>query len=58
MESTSAIIDEKIKQLGDWRGATLAKVRALIHAADPDVLEEIKWRGVPVFSHAGILCTG
>ena len=58
MESASAIIDEKIKQLGDWRGATLAKVRALIHEADPEILEEIKWRGVPVFSHNGIVCTG
>ena len=58
MESASALIDEKIKQLGDWRGATLTKVRALIHDADPEILEEIKWRGVPVFSHNGIVCTG
>ena len=57
-ESASALIDEKIKQLGDWRGATLTKVRALIHDADPEILEEIKWRGVPVFSHNGIVCTG
>ena len=51
-------IDAKIKWLGDWRGETLARVRALIHAADPDVIEEWKWRGVPVWSHAGIICTG
>jgi hypothetical protein len=58
MESASALIDEKIKELGDWRGKTLAKVRALVHAADPEVLEEWKWRGTPVWSHGGILCTG
>jgi hypothetical protein len=57
-ESASAFIDAKIKALTDWRGTTLAKVRALIHKADPEVVEEVKWRGVPVFSHAGILCTG
>ena len=51
-------IDAKIAALDDWRGATLAAVRALIHAADPDVLEEVKWRGVPVWSHAGMICTG
>ena len=50
-------IDERIEELGDWRGATLARVRALIRQADPDVVEEWKW-GVPVWSHAGILCTG
>ena len=50
-------IDERIEELGDWRGATLARVRALIQQADPDVVEEWKW-GVPVWSHAGILCTG
>lgn len=51
-------IDEKIASLDDWRGTTLARVRELIHAADPDVVEEVKWRGVPVWSHDGILCTG
>jgi hypothetical protein len=51
-------IDARIKELGDWRGETLAKVRAIIHAADPDVVETWKWRGVPVFEHGGILCTG
>jgi hypothetical protein len=54
----SALIDAKIKELGDWRGKTLARVRALIKQADPDVVEEWKWRGVPVWSHAGIICTG
>ena len=58
MESASARIDEKIKQLGDWRGKTLANVRALIHAADPEIVEEWKWMGTPVFSHGGIVCTG
>ena len=57
-ESASALIDGRIKELGDWRGETLARVRAIIHAADPEVVEEWKWRGVPVFSHSGILCTG
>src|SRR5579864_1851047 len=57
-ESASAFIDEKIKQLGDWRGETLAKVREVIHEADPEILEEWKWRGTPVFSHGGIVCTG
>ena len=56
--SASEQIDAKIAALGDWRGATLARVRALIHAADPDVVETVKWRGVPVWEHAGILCTG
>ncbi len=51
-------IDEKIRSLPDWRGSTLAHVRRLIHAAAPDVVEEWKWRGTPVFSHHGILCTG
>ena len=51
-------IDAKIAALGDWRGAALARVRALIHEADPEVVETIKWRGVPVWEHAGILCTG
>ena len=54
----SEFIDAKIATLGDWRGETLARVRALIREADPDVVEEVKWRGVPVWSHAGILCTG
>jgi hypothetical protein len=58
VESASALIDEKIKELGDWRGKTLAKVRAIIHAADPEVVEEWKWRGTPVWSHGGIVCTG
>jgi hypothetical protein len=57
-ESASTLIDEKVKALGDWRGETLARVRALIHQADPDVVEEWKWRGVPTFSHGGIVCTG
>jgi hypothetical protein len=57
-ESASTIIDAKINELADWRGKALAKVRALIHAADPDIIEEIKWRGTPVFSHGGIVCTG
>lgn len=54
----SAQIDEHIRALDDWRGRTLARVRQLIKQADPDVVEEVKWRGVPVWSHAGILCTG
>jgi hypothetical protein len=57
-ESASALIDEKIKELGDWRGKTLAKVRKLIHDADPEIVEEWKWMGTPVFSHSGIVCTG
>ena len=56
--SPSRLIDARIKELGDWRGATLARVRALIREADPDVTEEWKWRGVPVWEHAGIICTG
>ena len=56
--SPSQLIDERIKALGDWRGETLARLRALIHEADPNVVEEWKWRGVPVWSHAGIICTG
>lgn len=56
--SASQLIDAKIKALGDWRGETLARVRTLIKQADPEVVEELKWRGVPVWSHAGILCTG
>ena len=56
--SASKLIDEKIKGLGDWRGKTLAAVRALIKQAVPDVVEELKWRGVPVWSQDGIICTG
>src|SRR4029077_1374277 len=61
--SASASIDAKIRELGDWRGKTLAKVRAIIHAADPEIVEEWKWAkqtspGVPVFSRGGIICTG
>ncbi|HXP81951.1 MAG TPA: DUF1801 domain-containing protein [Verrucomicrobiae bacterium] len=63
MESASASIDEKIKELADWRGKTLAKVREIIHEADPEMVEEWKWAklsspGTPVFSHGGIVCTG
>src|SRR5580693_6333654 len=57
-ESPSRLIDARIKELGDWRGKMLAHVRALIKQADPDVIEEWKWRGVPVWSHNGIICTG
>jgi hypothetical protein len=57
-DSPSQLIDARIKELGDWRGKTLAHVRALIKQADPDVVEEWKWRGVPVWSHDGIICTG
>ena len=57
-EPPSRLIDARIKDLGDWRGETLAHVRALIKQADPDVVEEWKWRGVPVWSHDGIICTG
>ncbi len=58
MESASPLIDQKIKELGDWRGKTLAKVRALIREAAPDIVEEWKWRGTPVWSQGGIVCTG
>jgi len=63
MESASAFIDAKINELGDWRGKMLAKVRAIIHKADPEIVEEWKWvkptsPGTPVFSHGGIVCTG
>ncbi|ABL68443.1 DUF1801 domain-containing protein [Paracoccus denitrificans] len=54
----SELIDARIRELGNWRGETLARLRALIHEADPEVVEEWKWRGVPVWSHDGILCTG
>ena len=63
-ESASALIDAKISGMGDWRGAALAKIRRLIREADPDVVEEVKWRkpsnpgGVPTWSHSGIICTG
>ena len=63
MESASAFIDQKIKELGDWRGKTLARVRDIIHQADPEIVEELKWvkpssGGTAVFSHDGIVCTG
>ena len=63
VESASASIDARIKQLGDWRGRMLAKVRAIIHDADPEIVEEWKWQkatspGTPVWSHDGIVCTG
>jgi hypothetical protein len=57
-QSPSQLIDERIEELDDWRGATLARIRKLIKQADPDVVEEWKWRGVPVWSHNGIICTG
>src|SRR5271169_2461171 len=57
-EAASANITRRIQELGDWRGETLAQVRELIHDADPDILEEWKWRGTPVWSHEGIVCTG
>ncbi|MGK5010889.1 DUF1801 domain-containing protein [Janthinobacterium sp. MDB2-8] len=57
-ESATRQIDAKIASLADWRGKTLASVRVLIHQADPDVVEEVKWRGAPVWSHAGMICTG
>ena len=57
-DSPSQLIDARIEELGDWRGETLARIRALVTQADPDVVEEWKWRGVPVWSHAGIICTG
>src|SRR6195256_5450133 len=57
-ESPSRLIDARIKELDDWRGKTLSHVRALIKQADPEVVEEWKWRGVPVWSHDGLICTG
>ena len=57
-KSASELIDARIRELGDWRGRMLARLRALIKAADPDVVEEWKWMGTPIFSHAGIICTG
>jgi hypothetical protein len=56
--SPSQLIDERIKELGDWRGEMLSRLRNLVKQADPEVVEEWKWRGVPVWSHAGIICTG
>jgi hypothetical protein len=58
VESASALIDARIEELGDWRGKMLAKVRGIILAADPEIVEEWKWRGVPVWSRGGIVCTG
>src|SRR6516162_8712937 len=57
-DSPSRLIDARIKELGDWRGKTLSRLRALIKQADPEVVEEWKWRGVPVWSHDGSVCTG
>ena len=57
-KNPSQLIDGRIEELGDWRGETLARVRALIHEADPDVVEEWKWKGTPVWEHDGIICTG
>jgi hypothetical protein len=57
-KSAAAMIDERIAKLGDWRGKMLARVRKIIHAADPEIVEEWKWMGTPIFSHAGIVCTG
>jgi len=57
-DSPSRLIDAKIKELGDWRGEMLARIRGIIRQAVPDVVEEVKWRGVPVWSHGGIICTG
>lgn len=57
-DNASSLIDERISQLGDWRGETLARARAIIHEADPEVVETWKWRGVPVWEHDGIICTG
>jgi len=56
--SGSVLIDERIKQLGDWRGQMLSRVRELLHEADPEIVEEWKWRGTPVWYHSGIVCTG
>ena len=57
-ESPSQLIDARIKELGDWRGETLSRLRSLVKEADPEVVEEWKWRGVPVWSHDGLICTG
>jgi hypothetical protein len=58
VQSASALIDERIKELGDWRGKMLANLREIIHKADPEIVEEWKWRGTPTFYHEGIVCTG
>src|SRR5499433_2458834 len=58
MKSASELIDQRIKEFGDWRGKTLAKVRQVIHEADPEIVEEWKWMGTPVWSHGGLICTG
>ena len=58
MESASALIDKRIKELVDWRGKILAKVREIVHEADPEIVEEWKWMGTPTWSHGGIVCTG
>jgi hypothetical protein len=58
VESASRLIDARIQELGDWRGEMLSRLRALIKQADPEVIEEWKWRGTPVWSHSGIICTG
>src|SRR2546421_8321512 len=57
-QSASELISKRIAELGDWRGGTLSRMRQLIHEADPDVVEEVKWMGTPIWSHDGILCTG
>jgi len=57
-KSPSQLIDERIKELGDWRGKMLSRLRTLVKEADPEVVEEWKWRGVPVWSHDGLICTG
>jgi hypothetical protein len=57
-EAASALIDKRIRELGDWRGKTLATVRRLVKEADPEIVEELKWRGTPTWSHEGIVCTG
>ena len=58
VESAATLIDARIKELGDWRAKTLARVRSIIHQTDPEIVEEWKWRGTPVWSHDGIVCTG
>src|SRR5437867_7013368 len=58
VDSSSALIDWRIKELGDWRGKTLARVREIIHEAEPEIVEEWKWMGTPVWSHGGIVCMG
>jgi hypothetical protein len=57
-KSPAQLIDARIKELGDWRGKTLSRLRSLVKEADPQVVEEWKWRGVPVWSHEGLICTG